>query len=155
MRSEAQAIAASSALARALAAGSPGELDAELERLFAAHPSLSELRIETCDGQKVSARGRPVDLATERTLTVRRALGQADAEGDVECSAERPSDLKILLATFATPRARLDEREEAQAFAQAYHQIEAVHRAEYLDQSYSNAFAALLLVTLILGVTAG
>ena len=42
-----------------------------------------------------------------------------------------------------------------QAFTQAYHQIERSHREEYLDQTYANVFAALLLGTLVLAVAAG
>jgi two-component system, NtrC family, nitrogen regulation sensor histidine kinase NtrY len=155
MRFEAQAIAASDALARAAEAEAGAELGAELDRAFAAHPTLSQLGVETCDGRPLAKRERPIDLATERTLTVRRAIGSADAEGGITCSDDRPSEPRVLLATFATPRARFDELEAAQAFAQAYHQIEQVHREEYLDQTYGNAFAALLLVTLILGVSAG
>jgi two-component system, NtrC family, nitrogen regulation sensor histidine kinase NtrY len=155
MRFEAQAIAASAGLDRGAMAETEGELDAKLDRAFAAHPSLAQLSVETCDGRRLAKRERPIDLATERTLTVRRAIGSVDTEGGIECSADRPSEPRVLVATFSTPRARLDELEAAQAFAQAYHQIEQVHREEYLDQTYGNAFAALLLVTLVLGVTAG
>ncbi|WP_437927361.1 hypothetical protein WMF37_51475 [Sorangium sp. So ce291] len=52
-------------------------------------------------------------------------LSPADRQTPV-CGAddgdeERPEAPQVLVATFAAPRARLDELEAVQAFAQAYH----------------------------------
>jgi signal transduction histidine kinase len=155
MRAEAEAIAASEPLRAAAAARDRARLEAELARAFAAHPSLVELRIETCGGDPVArrARDRPVDPATERSLQVRRALGGGGDE--TGCLPDRPDEPPTLAATFAAPRARLDELGSLQAFAQAYHQIERDHREEYLDQTYANVFAALLFGTLLLAAAAG
>ncbi|APR84544.1 Nitrogen regulation protein ntrY [Minicystis rosea] len=154
MRAEAEAIAASEALRAAAVARDSARLDAELGRVFVAHPSLVELRLVTCPGAPLAGRTRekPVDPATERTLNVRRVLGPG-AEGD--CLEGRPDEPIALAATFATPRARLDELEGMQAFVQAYHQIERGRREEYVDQTYANVFAALLGGTLLLAVAAG
>ena len=156
MRAQAEAVAASERLRAAASSPRRAGLDAELARAFAEHPSLVELRVETCPGEVVARRAReaPVDPATERTLAVRRALASSGGEpGD--CLADRPDEPLALVATFAAPRARLDELESAQAFAQAYHQIERGHREEYLDQTYAKVFAALLGGTLLLAVAAG
>jgi nitrogen fixation/metabolism regulation signal transduction histidine kinase len=156
MRARADAIAVAEPLRAAAVARDPARLDAELARAFAAHPSLVELRIETCPGVLIGRRARPapVDKAVERTLDVRRALGSGAPEGG-DCLANKPDEPFALTATFATPRARLDELEGMQSFAQAYHQIERGHREEYLDQTYANVFAALLGGTLLLAVAAG
>jgi nitrogen fixation/metabolism regulation signal transduction histidine kinase len=158
MRAEAEAIASAEPLRRGAFGGDGAALDAELGRAFAAHPSLVSLRIEGCDGevQRARERGRPVDPATEKTLTVRRALARSpDARADVADCEGAPEDVRLLAATFATPSARFAELESAQAFTQAYHQLEREHREDYLDRSYANAFAALLAVTIVLGILAG
>src|SRR6185437_11797226 len=146
MRAEADAIAAAEPLRAAARAADRDALAAELGRAFAAHPSLVELTVEACDGEALARRAReaPVDPAVERTLLVRRALGGDGAAG-----------CPTLAATFAAPRARLDELEGMQAFTQAYHQIEKDHREQYLDQTYAHVFAVLLLGTLVLAVAAG
>ncbi|MFT3766461.1 MAG: ATP-binding protein [Minicystis sp.] len=155
MRAQAEAIAVSEPLRAAAIANDKERLDAELARVFVAHPSLVELRLESCPGNLLARRARaaPVDPATERTLNVRRALGAGVQEGD--CLADRPDEPIALTATFATPRARLDELEGMQSFVQAYHQIERGRREEYVDQTYANVFAALLGGTLLLAVAAG
>ena len=155
MRAQAEAISASEPLRAAARSQSRATLDVELARAFASHPSLVELRVETCPGGLVGRRAReaPVDHATERVLHVRRPLADGGEPGD--CLADRPDEPLALIATFSAPRARLDELESVQAFAQAYHQIERGHREEYLDQTYANVFAALLAGTLLLAVAAG
>jgi two-component system nitrogen regulation sensor histidine kinase NtrY len=150
MRAEAGAVAASAPLRAAASARDVPVFEAQLARAFVAHPSLVALRVETCDGTVLAqhARGAPVDPAKERALDVRRPLADG-AEGEAEgCTA-------VLAATFAAPRARLDELESMQLFADAYHQIERGHREEYLDQTYTDVFAALLGGTLLLAVLAG
>jgi signal transduction histidine kinase len=154
-RAEADAIAASEPLRVAAAARDRGALDAELARAFAAHPSLVDVQVETCGGEPLArrARERPVDPASERSLTLRRVLGAAG--GPSGCDEGQPDEPFSLATTFAAPRARLDELEDAETFAQAYHQIEKKHRAEYLDRTYANVFVALLCATLVLAVAAG
>ncbi|MGK3999658.1 sensor histidine kinase [Sorangium sp. So ce1024] len=191
MRSEAEAIAAADPL-RQSAFGDPRRLDAELARVVAADPALVSLRVERCGGELVAARerGRPVDPAREKTLTVRRPIARplgaaapgdrapAPAEpapgaaapgdaapGDLAPAPAEPAaddgacdeggDARTLVATFAAPSARFDELQEAQAFAQAYRALEREHRKEYLDESYGDAFAALLGATIVLAVLAG
>jgi two-component system, NtrC family, nitrogen regulation sensor histidine kinase NtrY len=133
--------------------------------VFVAHPALASLRVETCDGELVGERQREraIDPASEKTLTVRKELapvvdgGSPGGTGDAAaggCEGEGRR-ARVLLATFATPSARFDELQEAQAFAQAFHEIEREHREEYLDRTYGNAFAALLGVTILLAVAAG
>jgi two-component system, NtrC family, nitrogen regulation sensor histidine kinase NtrY len=68
---------------------------------------------------------------------VRRPLGEEDSA-------------RILVATFATPRARLDEQEAASEFAAAYHTYERNQSDLYLQ-----AFAALLFSTILLAVAVG
>jgi len=154
MRAEAQAIAAREPLRAAAMAKDAKVLDAELAGALDAHGSLRRIRVETCNGALLQERERPIDAARERSLLVRRAIGAVSGD-DVVCSTERPEEPPVLVATFAATRARLDELEAAQAFAQAYHQIERVHRKEYLDRTYENAFAVLLALTLVLAVTVG
>ncbi|WP_437657968.1 sensor histidine kinase [Sorangium sp. So ce1182] len=159
MRFEAEAIAAADPLRQSAFAGDEPRLGAELARLVAAHPALVSLRVERCGGELVGARerGRPVDPAREKTLTVRRPIERAagspgePALEDAACDG----DARTLVATFAAPSARFDELQEAQAFAQAYRAIEREHRKEYLDESYGDAFAALLGATIVLAVLAG
>jgi signal transduction histidine kinase len=160
MRAEGDAIAAAEPLRVAASARDRVALAAELGRAFAAHPSLVELRVETCGGDLLAerTRGAPVDPAVERTLPVHRALATGPREVSGEpgaCLDDRPDEPFALHATFATPRARLDELEGMVSFKQAYDQLEKKHREEYLDQTYANAFAALLFVTLLLAVAAG
>ena len=154
MRAEAQAIAAREPLRASAVAKDAKALGAELDRALAAHGSLRRIRVETCNGALLGERELPIDAALERSLLVRRSLGVDDVD-DVVCSAAHPEEPPILVATFAAPRARLDELEAAQAFAQAYHQIERVHRKEYLDRTYGNAFAVLLVVTMLVAVAVG
>ncbi|WP_438024501.1 sensor histidine kinase [Sorangium sp. So ce233] len=164
MRFEAEAIAAADPLRQSAFAGDRQRLDAELARVVAAHPALVSLRVERCGGEVAGARerGRPVDPTREKTLTVRKPIERAPgapvapaepAADDGACDGD--VDARTLVATFATPSARFDELESAQAFAQAYRAIEREHRKEYLDESYGDAFAALLGATIVLAVLAG
>ncbi|AUX26071.1 histidine kinase [Sorangium cellulosum] len=167
MRSEAEAIARGDALRQGAFAGDAERLRGELARVIAAQPALVSLRVERCGGELVGAgeRGRPVDPAREKTLTVRRPLdrppGDPGPPREAATAAPAPADgacdgdALILVATFATPSARFDELESAQAFAQAYHALEREHRKEYLDESYGDAFAALLGATIVLAALAG
>jgi nitrogen fixation/metabolism regulation signal transduction histidine kinase len=145
MRHEAEAIALSPQLARAARSADTGALVAELDRAFGAHPSLVALAVESEDGGTLGKRERerPVNPAAERTLTVRKSLGDTEDEGPA------------LVATFATSNARFSEMEAAQTFAQAYHQLERHHREEYVDLAYTKAFALLFGLTIMAAVGAG
>ncbi len=162
MRSEADAIVAADLLRETAFTGDAQRLDAELARIIAAHPALVSLRVERCGGDLVGARerGRPVDPAHEKTLTVRKAIarapGHAAERGDpAPDDGGCDGDARTLVVTFAAPSARFDELDAAQAFAQAYHALEREHRKEYLDESYGDAFAALLGATIVLAILAG
>jgi nitrogen fixation/metabolism regulation signal transduction histidine kinase len=143
MRYEADAIAASPVLAAGVAQTKDGDIDRALALEIVAHPSLVSLAVETEDGRTLGTRHRErrVDPQTERTLTVRRPL--------------HPPDGVFLVAVFATPNNRFIEMESAQAFAQAYHQIERHRREEYVDKTYVNVFAVLLGLTIVLAIGAG
>ncbi|WP_437607220.1 ATP-binding protein [Sorangium sp. So ce834] len=165
MRSEAEAIAAADPLRRSAFAGDAELLGGVLAHLIVAHPALVSLRVERCGGELVGARerGRPVDPAREKTLTVRKAIERAPGSTAEPAPPAEPAaeagdcegDARALVATFAAPSARFDELESAQAFAQAYRALEREHRKEYVDESYGDAFAALLGATIVLAVLAG
>ncbi|TKD09811.1 HAMP domain-containing protein [Polyangium fumosum] len=146
MRYEADAIAMRPELSRVAKAGEGERVAAELAREFAAHPSLVSLKIEDASGTVLGKheRERPVDPAAERTLLVRRPLGEASED-------EGP----FLVATFAAPNARFAEMESAQEFVQAYHQIERHHREEYVDRTYTRAFGLLFGLLILLAALAG
>jgi two-component system, NtrC family, nitrogen regulation sensor histidine kinase NtrY len=154
MRAEAEAIAMTPSLRAAVAGKGPVAIDKELEYLMTTHPSLRSIRIETCGGTLIDLRETKVDAAAERTLEVRKVIGERELDA-IGCTDADPDAPPVLVATLAAPRARLDELDEAQTFARAYHQIERVHREEYLDRTYFNVFAALLVVTLVLAVAVG
>ncbi|HVK67394.1 MAG TPA: two-component sensor histidine kinase, partial [Polyangium sp.] len=146
MRYEADAIAMRPELSRVAKEGEGARVAAELAREFAAHPSLVSLKVEDASGTVLGKheRERPVDPALERTLLVRRPLGEASED-------EGP----FLVATFAAPNARFAEMESAQEFVQAYHQIERHHREEYVDRTYTRAFGLLFGLLILLAALAG
>ncbi|MFO0758880.1 MAG: ATP-binding protein [Byssovorax sp.] len=157
LRWEAQAIAASDSLQKAARSSDRAALDAELGRLFAAHPALAELRIERCKsgaGEEVAQRRRPVEVARERVLTVRRPLGGEGAEAP-DCAAEGQEGALVMVAVLGAPRARFDELESLQAFVQAYQQLERSHHEGKLQATYVDAAAVLLAATLLLAVGVG
>lgn len=82
-------------------------------------------------------RGTPLDPASELQLRVERPL---------------PSDGR-LVAVFAQPRARFEQREEMSHFFQIYSQMVARRRAD--ENTYLYAFAALLGITIIAAVGVG
>jgi two-component system nitrogen regulation sensor histidine kinase NtrY len=152
MKWEAQAIAASEPLRKAAASGERAALEAELGRVFQAHPSLVELRVERCAGALVGQRRRPVDLERERTLEVKRSLG---GEGGEAPACEGEGEALVLVAVLGAPRARFDELESLQAFVQAYKQLERSHREGGLAATYMYAAAVLFAGTLLLAVAVG
>jgi nitrogen fixation/metabolism regulation signal transduction histidine kinase len=117
-------------------------LESELDVVFPNFPELVSLAIEDAGGKPIARRdrGRPVDATRERSLEVRRALGEA-------------ADAPTLVATYAVPRKRLDELESAGGVVARYHQIAASRSQIY--EAYLNAFAALLGITMLMTVTLG
>nr|WP_240806904.1 ATP-binding protein [Polyangium spumosum] len=146
MRYEADAIAMRPALVRVAKEEGEGRVSEELAREFVAHPSLVSLKLEDATGKVLGTheRDKPVDPLLERTLLVRRPLGEAGEE-----------DGPFLVATFAAPNARFAEMESAQEFVQAYHQLERHHREEYVDRTYTRAFGLLFGLLIVLAAIAG
>ncbi|HVY46552.1 MAG TPA: ATP-binding protein [Minicystis sp.] len=149
MRAEADAIAETDALRDAAAARDRARMEKALGAALEEHPSLASAIVESCAGERLAMRERgPIDRAKERAFTVRRTLGQAP-------TADCEGDGGLVVATFTAPAARFAELESAQAFAQAYHQIEGHHRDEYLSQTYLDVFFVVIAMTLALGALAG
>jgi nitrogen fixation/metabolism regulation signal transduction histidine kinase len=146
MRFEAEALAASAELRRAASSSDRPALEAALGEASQRYPSVASLRVETSAGELVAERGRPVDAANERALTVRHELAEPSADG---------RDPPILVATLVAPAARFAEVEAMQELVQAYHQLERDQREAYLDSTYQSAFAALLVFTIAVAVALG
>ena len=136
------AIAADPVLREAAKKHNIETLESEIDAVFPHFPELVALAVEDQAGQTLSRRdrGRPVDAATEKSLEVRRALGDDD-------------DAPILVATFAVSRKRLDELESAGVVVARYHQLEA-SRAD-LYQGYLRVFALLLGITAAMTIVLG
>jgi nitrogen fixation/metabolism regulation signal transduction histidine kinase len=138
MRYQADAIASYEPLRAAALLRHPPSIQQELGAMFSRYPNLVSLSITLPDGTALGKRdrGRPVDEASERKLEVRRPLGEADAPE--------------LTAVFATPRARFDELERTSEFVNAYQHLEGAAK-----QSDVYAFAAILIVTIVVAVALG
>jgi two-component system nitrogen regulation sensor histidine kinase NtrY len=136
------AIAADPVLREAAKKHNIETLESEIDAVFPHFPELVALAVEDQAGQTLSRRdrGRPVDAATEKSLEVRRALGDDD-------------DAPMLVATFAVSRKRLDELESAGVVVARYHQLEA-SRAD-LYQGYLRVFALLLGITAAMTIVLG
>jgi nitrogen fixation/metabolism regulation signal transduction histidine kinase len=150
------AIAADPVLREAARKGNVETLESEVDALFPHFTSLVELRVLRAAPESLVAphdpadidaktmakrdRGRPVDQATEKSLSQIYPLSDDD---------EGP----CVLATFAVSSRRLDELERAGDVVKQYHQIEAERSKLYAG--YLNAFTALLGVTLLLTVLLG
>jgi two-component system nitrogen regulation sensor histidine kinase NtrY len=136
------AIAADSVLRESAKKHNIETLESEIDAVFPHFPELVALAVEDQAGQTLSRRdrGRPVDTATEKSLEVRRALGDDE-------------DAPMLVATFAVSRKRLDELESAGVVVARYHQLEA-SRAD-LYQGYLRVFALLLGITAAMTIVLG
>jgi nitrogen fixation/metabolism regulation signal transduction histidine kinase len=143
MRHQTDAIAADEILREAAKKRNTETIEAQLDALFSHFPELVTLSIEDGEGHVLARRdrGRPVNEATERSLEVKRPLG------------DDPSGTEVL-ATFAVNRKRLDELESTGTVVTKYHALEASRTELY--RGYMYAFGALLgftmLVTLALGI---
>jgi len=170
MRSEASAIAADAALARAVESQDTALVKRELARLFGQHPGLVSLAVR--DGKRVLAsvdRGSPLDPKKENRLEIVRALGPTPrsaaggprpvSSADVDDEAP-PSSLDDdehegpeLLAVFGADKARFDELSEASEFVENYRRIE--RRREADERAYVRMLAVLLGFTVVAAVGAG
>ena len=145
MREEGAAIALSPSLRRAVAAGNPEAIAAELEKPLAEHPSLVSLRVVSPDGQLLASadRGRPLDPERENQLEVTRPLADA----------AEPDDAPQLALVFAADKARFDELSEMGQFIDNYKVID--RRSKEDIQGYVWAFTVLLGITIALAIAVG
>jgi nitrogen fixation/metabolism regulation signal transduction histidine kinase len=140
MRHQTDAIAADELLREAAKARNVESVEAQLDTLFPRFPELVTLQVEDAQGTKLAARdrGRPVDTENEKSLEVRRPLGEDGAS---------------VVATFAVDRKRLDELETAGGVVARYHQLESSRESLY--QGYFTAFTALLGITMSFALVLG
>lgn len=133
------AIALDPALLKAVEQKSETQIKQTLAHLREEHSELVSLTL-SMDDQAIatSDRGRPVDPTQERSLQVSRAVGKGGA---------------LLEATFAVPRAKIDELEASGAVISRYHQMEESRATLY--GPYLSAFKALLGLTMVLTVVVG
>jgi two-component system, NtrC family, nitrogen regulation sensor histidine kinase NtrY len=141
MRHEADAIAARESLRAAALLKHEPSIKQELAEVFPLYPNLVSLSIKSGDTVIAQhARSKPLDNKTERRLDVTRGLSEKD-------------DGPMLVAVFATPRARFDELESAAEFVRDYQQIERSRAT--IERWYLQAFAALLCATMLAAVGIG
>jgi nitrogen fixation/metabolism regulation signal transduction histidine kinase len=138
MRYQADGIAARESLRAAAILRHSPSIQQELDAVFPQYTDLVSLGIALPDGTVLAKkdRGRPVDVAAERELEVKRPL----AEGD---------NAPQLVAVFATPRARFDELQRTGEFVRTYHGVENV----LVSQGYDLYFFGTVLV-IIIGIAA-
>jgi nitrogen fixation/metabolism regulation signal transduction histidine kinase len=143
MRHQTDAIAADELLRIAAKKRNSELVEAQLNTLFPRFPELVALSVEDADGHALAKRdrGRPVDETKERSLDVRRPLGDAE---------EGPA----VVATFAIASKRLDELKTTGDVVTKYHALEQSRGVLY--RGYLSSFGALLgatmFVTLVLGI---
>jgi signal transduction histidine kinase len=138
MRHQADAIAAREPLRAAALLRHTPSIQQELDAVFPQYSDLVSLGIALPDGTMIGKkdRGRPVDVATERDLEVRRPLSDGD-------------DAPQLVAVFATPRARFDEVHAMSEFVSTYHGMIKLQRVDLYW------FGAVLMVTIGIAVAIG
>ncbi|MFO0665566.1 MAG: ATP-binding protein [Polyangiaceae bacterium] len=140
LRHQSQSFARDPLLVTAVAHKDTTRSTARLAQLFETSVNLVDLRVEDENGAPLGthSRGQGVDEKTERSLEVRTPVESTSA---------------TLVASFAVPRKRLDELEKAGAVVQKYHQLEASRSNLY--GAYTQAFAALLGITMLVTVVLG
>ena len=146
MRAEADAVAFTPALRRAVVAGDAEAANAELKSQLTRHPSLVSLQVALADGKLLASvdRGRPLDTEHEMQLEVTRPLAETpDGEDGPELSC-----------VFATDKAHLDEeRTEFGQFINNYKLVD-LRRGDDI-QGYIRAFTVLLGITIALSIAVG
>src|SRR5688572_1317556 len=137
-----QAIAASPVLRESAKKRNIETLESELDALFPHFPGLVSLSVDDADGQTLAKREgtKHVDPEKERARSVRRALSD-------------DPDAPIVVATFAVAAKTDAELAQTADVVKRYHDL-AASRSQLYD-SYLNAFAALLGITLLLTVPLG
>jgi nitrogen fixation/metabolism regulation signal transduction histidine kinase len=137
-----QAIAASPVLRESARKRNIETLESELDALFPHFPGLLSLSVDDADGQVLAKREgtKHVDPEKERARSVRRALSD-------------DPDAPIVVATFAVAAKSEAELAQTADVVKRYHDL-AASRSQLYD-SYLNAFAALLGITLLLTVPLG
>ncbi len=142
MKHQADAIASDVALREAAARHDAGACGAALDAIFPRYEQLVSLRVEDEDARTLAFhdRGRPVEEARELTLPVRRSL--VDTEGT-----------STLVATFAFDRRYEQELEHAGTVHDEYARLGKERERVYAP--YYKAFAAILVITVVLTVVVG
>jgi two-component system, NtrC family, nitrogen regulation sensor histidine kinase NtrY len=137
-----QAIAADPVLREAAKKRNIETVESELDALFPHFPGLVSLTVEDADGQALARREgtKHVDPEKERARSVRRVLSD-------------DPDAPIVVATFAVAAKSEAELAQTADVVKRYHDL-AASRSQLYD-SYLNAFAALLGITLLLTVPLG
>lgn len=145
MRASARAIAADPELRRAVDSEDESALREALRASFDEYPDLVSLSVLDADGKVIAAhdRGRPIDESTEHALEVRRPLGAEDELDEVP----------QLVAVFATPSARFQQRDRLSETVDSYKRMERRRQGDDTDRVY--AFIALLGITIVMAVGVG
>lgn len=140
LRHQTQSSARDPLLVAAVTAKNTERMVSRLDQLFAYSVNLVELRVDDENGSVIGkhSRGKSVDEKTERSLEVRTPIEGTTA---------------TLVASYAVPRNRLDELEKAGTVVQKYHQLESSKSTLY--GAYTQAFAALLGITMLVTVVLG
>jgi two-component system, NtrC family, nitrogen regulation sensor histidine kinase NtrY len=159
MRHEATAIAADSALRKAVADGDAGAVRRELDRLFAEYPNLVNLSVSDKAGKRIAGvdREQPLDPARENKLEVLRPLGTEAEPGDEHVKdddgVDSPRGVPMLTAVFAADKARFDELDEMSQFVATYSKIE--RERERIEPAFVYMFALLLGITILVAIGVG
>jgi two-component system, NtrC family, nitrogen regulation sensor histidine kinase NtrY len=159
MRHEATAIAADSALRKAVADGDAAAVRRELDRLFVEYPNLVSLSVSDKAGKRIAGvdREQPLDPARENKLEVLRPLGPEADPGDEDVKGDdgvdSPGGVPMLTAVFAADKARFDELNEMSQFVDTYSKIE--RERERIEPAFVYMFALLLGITILVAIGVG
>jgi two-component system, NtrC family, nitrogen regulation sensor histidine kinase NtrY len=160
MRHEATAIAADSALRKAVADADAAAVRRELDRLFVEYPNLVSLSVSDAAGKRIAGvnREQPLDPARENKLEVLRPLAagsepaEEDVPGDLD-GVDSARGVPMLTAVFAADKARFDELNETSQFVDTYKKIE--RERERIEPAFLYMFALLLGITILLAIGVG
>lgn len=154
MREEAATIAENAELRRLSRGDDRAALKLQLKSLFAEHPRLVSLSVESArDGELARVdRARPLDTEHEHQLVVSRPLPADAAGADAGVDAGEGAGV-TLQAVFATDKARFSGLESMSQFVDTYKQIE--RRREADEETYVLAFSLLLGITVVAAIFLG
>ncbi len=159
MRHEATAIAADTALRKAVADADVAAVRRELDRLFAEYPNLVSLSVSDAAGKRIAVvnREQPLDPARENKLEVLRPLAAGSEPGDEAVAGDDGVDsthgVPMLTAVFAADKARFDELNEMSQFVDTYKKIE--REREQIEPAFLYMFALLLGLTILVAIGVG